>query len=306
MTFEVLECFAAIAQGGTYLNVAEDFNLSQSALSKMIRKMEDELGTMLFDRTGRSVKLTHSGEQLLADYLDMEPYYVTMKIHMKEMSSKYRIRVFMGMPGSVLNIKNILEMFVLKNPQIPIEIVESQTNRISQGRHAIRLAEASMTIIHKTFECRKDSYKVLVQNDPLLCLLPPNHPLAQKDSISLEDLLKERILANSWTRDIISEICKDFKVTFLNVREVNQEKRGSVLWNVSEGMGVTLFYFSDVKDISVANIAMRPVDFRDQTPIILYMNDRAKELKNCAILRDYMAQALKKEWSEKKTPLIIK
>ncbi len=278
------------------MNVAEDFNLSQSALSKIIKKMEDELGAALFDRSGRSVKLTVAGKQLLKDYLDMEPYYNTMKLHMKEMSSTYRIKVVLGMPGGALNLNNILEMFMLEQPQIPIEVIcGNDNNRIKTAREATHSTETCVSILHKSFPCSDDSYVELTDDDPLLCFLPHGHPLTQKNNITLMDLLSERIYTNGWGMEILNELSKTEHVVFDNVRETPTDHRESILWNVSAGRGITIFHKSDVLNINLDRVTIRPISDLDKTPIIFYMNDKAKDKQSCTILRNYLLQAVAKE-----------
>ena len=54
MTFEQLECFIYAVQENTFFDAAEALHITQSSLSKQIKKMEQELGIQLFDRSKRS------------------------------------------------------------------------------------------------------------------------------------------------------------------------------------------------------------------------------------------------------------
>lgn len=65
MTLTQLLAFVAAAQHGTFTRAAQELRMSQPAVSDLIRRLEDELGTTLFHRTTRSLTLTHAGEQLL-------------------------------------------------------------------------------------------------------------------------------------------------------------------------------------------------------------------------------------------------
>ena len=57
MTFEQLECFIYAVQENTFFDAAEALHITQSSLSKQIKKMEQELGIQLFDRSKRSAVL---------------------------------------------------------------------------------------------------------------------------------------------------------------------------------------------------------------------------------------------------------
>ena len=60
-----LRAFVAIADVGGFARAASRLNLTQSAISRQIALLEEELGVRLFDRDGRNVKLTSPGEDLL-------------------------------------------------------------------------------------------------------------------------------------------------------------------------------------------------------------------------------------------------
>lgn len=60
-----LEVLVAVKQQGTLTKAAESLNLSQSALSHSIKKLEGQMGTQVWQKEGRNLRLTHAGEQVL-------------------------------------------------------------------------------------------------------------------------------------------------------------------------------------------------------------------------------------------------
>src|SRR6202140_3980486 len=65
MELQQLRYFCAVAGTGSFSRAAEQTHVSQPSLSQQIRKLEDELGARLFDRLGRSVRLTDLGKAFL-------------------------------------------------------------------------------------------------------------------------------------------------------------------------------------------------------------------------------------------------
>ncbi|CAG9296433.1 LysR family transcriptional regulator [Celerinatantimonas diazotrophica] len=63
--FTQLQAFIAIAEQGSFIKAAHQLRVTPPALSQMLKRLEQQLGTRLFNRTTRSVALTYSGEQLL-------------------------------------------------------------------------------------------------------------------------------------------------------------------------------------------------------------------------------------------------
>jgi LysR family hydrogen peroxide-inducible transcriptional activator len=65
MELHQLRYFCAVAETGSFSRAAEQSHVSQPSLSQQIMKLEDELGARLFDRLGRSVRLTDLGKTFL-------------------------------------------------------------------------------------------------------------------------------------------------------------------------------------------------------------------------------------------------
>ena len=67
MTIFQIECFLSVAEFLNFARAAEQMHVSQPAITRQIKSLEDELGTKLFIRNTRIVKLTESGQIFLAD-----------------------------------------------------------------------------------------------------------------------------------------------------------------------------------------------------------------------------------------------
>lgn len=97
MTFDQIQYFIAIAECNTYFDAAEELNISQSALSKQIIKLEKELGVTLLDRSRRKASLTPAGETFYQDALALRRQYEIMTGHMKKykipMGNKNELRI---------------------------------------------------------------------------------------------------------------------------------------------------------------------------------------------------------------------
>ena len=65
MDISALQAFLAVAEAGSFSRAAERIHLTQPAISKRIATLEKQLGTRLFDRIGRGIRLTEVGEALL-------------------------------------------------------------------------------------------------------------------------------------------------------------------------------------------------------------------------------------------------
>jgi len=64
MEIHQLRCFIAVVRAGSFTRAAHELGMAQPSLSQQIRSLERNIGTPLFERLGRSVRLTESGEAL--------------------------------------------------------------------------------------------------------------------------------------------------------------------------------------------------------------------------------------------------
>ncbi len=294
MTFEALECFVEIARGATYMEAAEEFHLSQSALSKMIKKMENELGVQLFDRSGRSVKLTKAGKQLLADYDAMEPSYQAMKLDMRQMAERETLKVVVGIPGGEFHIHNILDHFCAENPRIPVDVDQPRTDRIEHASEAVRNGTADLIILHQTADCQDKSFEILVSDDPLMVVLPEGHRLSARKKISLGDLKEETLILDNWSAEILQSLNKEQKIHFSHIREVKQ-KREDILWDITTGAGITILRQSDLKSLNMDRTVVKKVSGLKACPLIMVTAGHGQDSAPLKTLKAYLLDALKEE-----------
>lgn len=84
MTIEQLQYFCAVCQYQTFSKAALEMNITQSALSKQIAKLEQELDVLLFDRSHRQVTLTTYGQALFQDISDIVSKHQELYNHLQK------------------------------------------------------------------------------------------------------------------------------------------------------------------------------------------------------------------------------
>ena len=86
MTFEQLECFIAVVRYDTYFDAAETLNITQSALSKQIIRLEKELGVRLLERRHRTTELTEAGKAFYEEAQIIRDQYRRMLVRVHSFS----------------------------------------------------------------------------------------------------------------------------------------------------------------------------------------------------------------------------
>jgi DNA-binding transcriptional LysR family regulator len=125
----------ALVEHGNFSNAARALFISQPYLSKFIKKLEDELGIKLINRSGTPITLTYAGERYLA-YMDkIDETYLNMINEMQSINKMKKGRLKLGI-NPVLGshtLYNLLPQFMSVYPGIEIALVEETSNNIEQS-----------------------------------------------------------------------------------------------------------------------------------------------------------------------------
>src|SRR6516162_6242982 len=189
MNFRHLRAFVAIVDAGGFARAANRLNLSQPALSRQIRALEDDLGVPLFDRMGRRVQLTSEGEDLLRR---------SRRLLVEADSLGERARVLKAGETGILRvgatpqvIENLLAQFLTRyrrrHPDVEVHLVEDGgvrlNSRLERGDvHLVLMAPGGR------FESR------LLYPMHALAMLSPMHRLARRAVLEIADLADEPLL----------------------------------------------------------------------------------------------------------------
>ncbi|WP_369787959.1 LysR family transcriptional regulator [Rouxiella sp. WC2420] len=194
MDLRKLKSFVVLAETLHFARAAARINMTQPALTNHIKGLEKELDIRLFERNQRHVSLTLEGQAVLVDVQRAVSQLENLQQTAKRLSSGYKGVLRLGYVGtSVLDptVMNLIRQFKSQYIDIDIIPVESDVNRqlmlLQQGELDLALVRRPLPLY------RSLAFKDLVCNK-LNVVLPANHPLASKKSISAEDLASESLI----------------------------------------------------------------------------------------------------------------
>ena len=135
MTFEQLECFIYAVQENTFFDAAEALHITQSSLSKQIKKMEQELGIQLFDRSKRSAVLTQAGEFFYPEAQKLSLQYQKTIAKMKEFNTRFSSSLCVGtLPVlSQYGLTHFFHQFATLHPEISLSLFEVEEPELMAG-----------------------------------------------------------------------------------------------------------------------------------------------------------------------------
>lgn len=180
--FQALEQFVALARTKNFTRAAEELHLSQSALSRSIQKLEDQLGKPLFERKPREVILTGVGEVLHERAKEILKLVDETFSELSEAGRRSRIRLGAIPTIAPYFLPKLLGQFAEKHPDISVMVQEDTTDSLIKScRHGeIDLAIVAQPIIAKDLEVEP------LFTEELLLVLPMGHPLAKQSSVEVD------------------------------------------------------------------------------------------------------------------------
>jgi LysR family transcriptional regulator, hydrogen peroxide-inducible genes activator len=191
MNLQDLRYLVAVAEHRHFGRAAEACNVSQPTLSSQIRKLEDELGVTLLERTNKRVDLTRVGSQILAHarraLAEAGQMEAVAQAARDPLVGPLKLGVIPTLAPYLMPL--ILKPLRQACPQMTLEIWEDQTRSLIDGLRNHRLDAALLA----TPPDAPEITELALFDEPLLAALPPHHRLAAAKKIH-EDALAGELL----------------------------------------------------------------------------------------------------------------
>lgn len=240
MELHQLRYFVAVAQEGSFTAAASRLYLSQPSLSVQIRKLEQDVGARLFERTSRQVVLTAAGSALLEHARVALDQLERGRARVAEVSGLREGEVRVGVLPSIgaRMLPDVLAGFRRAHPQVEVRIVEHDVSR--EFEQLVRSGELDLAVTRLPLTLTGLCTDVLVR-EPMLLLVPAGHRLAGPGEATLADLAGEDLVgmrAGYGLRDLADQLLAEAGVRPRMVLETGQL---AILHGmVAAGMGVAL------------------------------------------------------------------
>jgi LysR family transcriptional activator of glutamate synthase operon len=191
MEVRQLQYFLALAQELSFTKAAARARVAQPALSRQIRKLEDELGTALVDRTSRQVQITDAGQRLAVRARTILDEIESARAEIQETTDLSTGRLMIGTtqtPGP-LNVVRLLSDFHTLYPGIELAVREELSVSIADR---LRSDELDLGIIAGIPEAARRGLQLQeIASEPLVVALHPQHPFAEQDEVDFRTLEDE-------------------------------------------------------------------------------------------------------------------
>ena len=242
MELRHLRYFVTVAEELNVSRASARLRISQPAVSRQLRALEQELGVDLFDRRNSKLKLTPAGETFLAHARDLLRRSQDAANQMAAFRPQARRRVTVGYIAPVLaTVTPALRAFGRNNPDVEVVLREmtpgEQVQALRDNRIDLALPGNPCPELAQEFEV------TILEQIPFEAVLPDNHLLALRKRIGLAELKGDNFIGFDEARfpgrnDLICRACQEAGFTPRLVHRV--ESLSALLAKVAAGDGVTL------------------------------------------------------------------
>lgn len=232
--------FVTLSETCNYMEAADQLFISQSALSRHIKTLEEDLGVQLFDRSTRKVSLSRFGTLFLpyARKIASTQYEYEAAISAAQKAEHGNIRIGSIPVMSQYHITDLFVAFQKENPGISLDIIEGDSYELIR---LLRSGQCDLAFIREGEE-NTDEFNIIHYDvDQLTAFLPKGHPLADRSFIRIEQLRNEPLMLlskNTYMYSLCINTCK--RAGFEPNVVLTTHHASNMLDLVRKGMGISL------------------------------------------------------------------
>ena len=188
MDMHGLQAFVEVARQGSFSGAAESLFVTQPAISKRVKALEDELGTLLFDRIGRKTTLTEAGRALLPRASQLLDEAEDMRRFASSLSDAVTGSLVMGTSHHIglHRLPPVLKAFRAAYPSVSLDIRFMDSE---QACHAVESGDLELAIVTLPSAVPDNLHVETIWTDRLHVVAEPGHPLNTGRKIPLDELV---------------------------------------------------------------------------------------------------------------------
>lgn len=285
MQIEQLRYFCMIVEQKTFSEAAFLLHISQSSLSKQVMKLEQELDTVLFNRSRRQVSLTKEGQQVYEDALRLLAEYDTLCANLKHLKKQAceKLRIAMLPVFSQYSLGHSIQGF-LKHHNVQGNIQEIEERDLP----AALQEQFDLYILRGEYEAFKEYSAYRSSEDELVCVVAKQHPLARKRQLAFSQLQNEKLLLfPSYT--VVAKLCvRACEDAGFQPKIERHGRLETLLGAAREQEGVVLAMKGSLTQYQLSKLCIIPLQDTLKSCLYVYVNPSSIKKAGLRELLDYL------------------
>jgi DNA-binding transcriptional LysR family regulator len=278
MNNQNLKAFITVAECNSFSVAADRLYLTQSAISKRIAQLEQQIGKRLFDRIARQVSLTEAGVELLPRAQRILTEYENALQAINDLSGEATgtLRLAISHHLGLHRLPPILKQFALQFPNVTLDIEFTDSEKAyDQVLHG----ETEVAVITLALDSHHNINSKKIWRDPLQFVCANDHPLAMLQQPALEDLAKYPIILpglNTYTGRIIQNLFHQQGIPLKSTMSTNYLETISTMVEIGLGWSV-------LPETLVRDLCVMPFDQVNIARELGYIHHTNRSLSNAAV-----------------------
>lgn len=258
ITLRQLRAFVLVAEYNSFTKAAEILLLTQSALSGLIKELEQNLDIKLFDRTTRKMHLSDAGQRLLPQARKILSELDALEDRVQRLKSLHQghIKLAVSQQLAAAAMPEFIAKFCTQHPNIQVTLVDCSVDDVVSK---VENLQVDLGVAPERSHSNDVVANVLFES-PFYLVLPPSHMLATRKKVLWEDLLDEKLitLKGPFVRTLHTQLPEDISRCIFNPDyEVNF--LSTALGMTAQGLGVTLCLLYAADWVTQNGLVMRPL-----------------------------------------------
>jgi DNA-binding transcriptional LysR family regulator len=193
MDLATLAVFRTVATEQSFSRAAVKLARSQPAVSLAIKRLEDEVGEILIDRTGKQPRLTDAGKVVLDHARRFENLSGELRVALAELRDNATGRLLIGANESAtLYLLPLISRYRRLYPRVKVQVRRCQSSKIPT-----EIVEGDLELGVVSYEPNDDRLTSrIIYTDHLACVVSPQHRLARRRSVTIADLGMETFIGH--------------------------------------------------------------------------------------------------------------
>jgi len=296
LTLKQFQYFIKIVEEGSFTAASEKLFIAQSALSRQIKLLEEEINFQLFDRTDKKVKLTAAGEVFYKKIKDNMLYLNEIIDLSKSISEGKNRQIKIAHSSSIVmddkKIQILKEISLAKQINFEVNTLSSEQQILALMSGEIDIGLIRPPVLHSLEEITI----LKLYEQPLFVAVYIDHPkFKQKQSIQIRDLVDEYFVSTPHSKRgglsyLVSNLC--LAAGFAPQKAAIQSRKISQLQLVAANLGVSIVP-QEFQQILPANVKLLPLadHLLFSEVVLIYRKENDEIIQHCAELIHQMFQS---------------
>lgn len=290
MDIQALTAFIAVAELKSFSLAAEQLHLTQPAVSKRIKSLEEQLNSPLFDRHNRSLSLTNTGHSLLPKAKEIVQLVNDTQLSMRNMNHKVEGSLKLGTSHHIglhrlpPYLKSFVNQFPLAELNLSFMGSESAYQAIAQRQVELALTTLDTSNDHTpSVNPPEGIVSEILWHDKMVFVCAQDHPLGKLKQVALKDLSEYSAIlpeSNTFTFKLLMEKFKQQNLTLNTPMPTNYLETIKML--VSVGLGWSLLPESMLDNAEETGLLVLEIDQVSLTRPLGYLYLQDRTLSNAA------------------------